>query len=166
VENVSYRGPLHQALFTTAKQEIGNNRTNFPKPTELYDMISPFGPNILAAEGDEWKAQRKVVNRSFGEHNNRLVWQETCRAVLELFEYWGEQGDGMRVDVPHVLDITRELTLMVISFAGMHFRTSTMPGSNIKGQRFWYEEHLEGRWVPSSQPQNGSFQSSGGEVGR
>jgi len=89
-----------------AKQEIGNNRTNFPKPTELYDMISPFGPNILAAEGDEWKAQRKVVNRSFGEHNNRLVWQETCRAVLELFEYWGEQGDGMRVDVPHVLDIT------------------------------------------------------------
>ena len=107
-------------------------------------MISPFGPNILAAEGDEWKAQRKVVNRSFGEHNNRLVWQETCWVVLELFEYWREQGDGMRVDVPHVLDITRELTLMVISFAGMHFRTSMMSGSNFKGQRFWYEEHLEG----------------------
>jgi len=64
---------------------------------------------------------RKVVSRCFGERNNRLVWQETCRAVLELFEYWNEQGGGMRVDVPHVLDITRELTLMVISFAGMYF---------------------------------------------
>jgi hypothetical protein len=68
-----------------------------------------------------------VVNRCFGEHNNRLVWQETCRAVLELFEYWNEQGGGMRVDVPHVLDITRELTLMVISFAGMYFYTWTSP---------------------------------------
>jgi cytochrome P450 len=112
-----------QALFTTAKQDIGNNRTSFPKPTEIYELISPFGPNIMSAEGDEWKAQRKVVSRSFGEHNNRLVWQETCRAVLELFEYWSEQGGGMKVDVPHVLDITRELTLMVISFAGMYFYT-------------------------------------------
>lgn len=114
-----------QALFTIAKQHIGNNRANFPKPTEEYDEISPFGPNILAAEGDEWKAQRKVVSRCFGEHNNRLVWQETCRAVLELFEYWNEQGGGMKINVPHVLDITRQLTLMVISFAGMYLYTWT-----------------------------------------
>ena len=119
---------LHtQAVFITAKQDIGNNRTSFPKPSELYDMISPFGPNIVAAEGDEWKAQRKVVSRCFGEHNNRLVWQETCRAVLELFEYWSDQGGGMKIDVPHVLDITRELTLMVISFAGMYLHTRAYP---------------------------------------
>jgi len=55
--------------------------------------------------------------------------------VLELFEYWGEQGDGMEVVVPHVLDITRELTLMVISFAGMCFHTWTCPdlSSSTKG---------------------------------
>ena len=104
-----YRVPLTvalhtQALLITPKQDIGNNRTSFPKPSELYDAISPFGPNVLAAEGDEWKAQRKVVSRCFGEHNNRLFWQETCRAVLELFEYWSDQGGGIKIDVPHVLD--------------------------------------------------------------
>ena len=112
---------LYTRALLTADQDIGNNRTDFPKLTEEYEMISTFGTNVVAAEGDEWKAQRKVVGRSFGEHNNRLVWQETCRAVLELFEYWSEQGDGVQVDVPHVLNITRDLTLMVISFAGMYF---------------------------------------------
>lgn len=128
VFRIPFTATLHtHVLFITAKQDIGNNRTNFPKPTELYDAISPFGPNVLAAEGDEWKAQRKVVSRSFGEHNNRLVWGETCRAMLELLEYWREQGGGMKVEVPHVLDITRELTLMVISFAGMYFHTWPCP---------------------------------------
>jgi hypothetical protein len=93
----------------------------------MYDAISPFGPSVLSAEGDEWKAQRKVVSRSFGEQNNRFVWQETCRAVEELFEYWSEQGGGMKVDVPHALNITRELTLMVISSAGKYFHTWTCP---------------------------------------
>ena len=47
--------------------------------------------------------------------------------MLELFEYWSDQGGGMKIDVPHVLDITRELTLMVISYAGMYFHTWSYP---------------------------------------
>ena len=95
--------------------QITRARTRFPKPVDFYRVLATFGPNVLVAEGDAWKAQRRVVAPAFSERNNRLVWKETERVVRELVrDVWGHGGDaeggkvreGEEAEVAHVLDIT------------------------------------------------------------
>ena len=76
--------------------QITRARTRFPKPVDFYRVLATFGPNVLVAEGDAWKAQRRVVAPAFSERNNRLVWEETGRVVRELVrDVWGhEDGEG------------------------------------------------------------------------
>lgn len=81
-------------------------------------MIAVFGPNIVTTEADEWRRHRKIVARSFGETNHRLVWEETNNIVLDLFAHWDRQGNGDEIRVPNVRELTREIAVMVISIAG------------------------------------------------
>ena len=100
----------------------------FPKPPAIYKLLSIFGPNILAAEGEEWRRHRKIVARCFGETNNRLVWEETIKIVLELFAHWDQQGDGDEIKVPSMKEITREIAIMVIGIAGQHLVSLPIEG--------------------------------------
>lgn len=98
-----------------------NQRTLFVKPVAVYKMIELFGKSVISTEGDEWKMHRKVVQRAFSEPNNKLVWQETISAVLELFSYWDMSGYGDEVNLESTSQMTRDLALMVISAAGAIF---------------------------------------------
>ena len=100
------------------QQQIATQHSKFPKPVAIYKVLSTFGSNIIATEGEEWRRHRKIVARSFGETNNRLVWEETIRIVLDLFTHWDRQGNGGEINVPSVKEITREIAIMVISIAG------------------------------------------------
>lgn len=39
----------------------------FPKPVEIYDVLSFYGRNLVASEHEEWKRFRKVSAPSFSE---------------------------------------------------------------------------------------------------
>ena len=109
----------YHILFTSPRQQqIATQHSAFPKPLAVYKLLSVFGPNIVATEGEEWRRHRKIVARSFGETNNRLVWEETTKIVLDLFAHWDRQGNGDEFRVPSVREITREIAVMVLGIAG------------------------------------------------
>jgi hypothetical protein len=85
-----------------------------------FKFASIFGANIFASEGEEWKKYRKITAPAFSEvcpehhllpnrdhqcqKNNKLVWDETIRIMMDLFEnVWGERSE---VVVDHCADIT------------------------------------------------------------
>lgn len=80
--------------------------------------MSLFGPNIVASEGDEWKRHRKIASPSFSERNNLLVFNETTKIILGLFEYWESQGQGESIAIANMADVTFEIAMMVIAAAG------------------------------------------------
>ena len=100
---------------------MASNRPNFPKPTELYTTLSLFGGNIVTTEHDEWRKHRKVASPAFSERNSALVFQETTRIVLNLFQMWKEQGTGDIVAIPDMTDTTFELALQVIASAAFGY---------------------------------------------
>jgi hypothetical protein len=74
----------------------------------------------VASEGGEWKKYRKIVAPAFSEvcpehhsspnpeyrrqRNNKLVWDETIRIMMDLFDnVWGDRPE---VVVDHCVDIT------------------------------------------------------------
>jgi len=83
----------------------------------MYRALSLFGPNILTAESDEWKRHRRIAAPSFSERNNRLVYEDTTRITMELFEHWSAGQKGV-VKVDDAVTFTSKLALMAISAAG------------------------------------------------
>ena len=112
----SIRVPDPQSL-----QEVVLNRPNFPKPTEVYETLSIFGRNIVITEHDEWRKHRKVASPAFSERNNALVFQETTRIVLDLFQMWKEQGNEDMIVIPDMTHVTFELALQVIASAAFGY---------------------------------------------
>ncbi|KAI3614982.1 cytochrome p450 [Moniliophthora roreri] len=101
---------------TTAIKEITSSRAQFPKPVELYAILLLFGKNIVASEGELWKKYRKIASPAFSDRNNALVWNETVRIMLDLFnDVWGSREV---ITVDYALDITLTITLFAISAAG------------------------------------------------
>ena len=97
------------------------NRPSFPKLTEVYEALSLFGRNIVGTEHEEWRKHRKVASPAFSERNNTLVFQETTRIVLDLFQMWKEQGNGDVISIPDMTDVTFELALQVIASAAFGY---------------------------------------------
>ncbi|VDC04500.1 unnamed protein product [Peniophora sp. CBMAI 1063] len=98
-----------------AIKEITTHRARFPKPLKNYEVVSFFGGNIVATEGEEWKRHRKICAPAFSERNNKLVWDESVRVVLELIDGVWKRADTLSTD--HVLELTVQITLFVISAA-------------------------------------------------
>ncbi|KAI8969412.1 cytochrome P450 [Trametes punicea] len=129
-----------------AKEIIGA-RARFPKLTEDYRLLATFGSNILVTEGEVWKRQRKIAAPAFSERNYRLVWDETIHIVEDLLQnVWGDKDV---VEIPHVLDITVGITLLVIGVAGFGRRISwvedniTPPGHSMTFKEALYHvSHL------------------------
>lgn len=57
-----------------AIRAIMGDRHMFPKPLELYRILSIYGENVLITEGDEWKKHRKIVAPAFSEDTYVLDW--------------------------------------------------------------------------------------------
>jgi cytochrome P450 len=99
-----------------AIKEVITTRARFPKPVKDYKILTFFGDNIIASEGEEWKRYRKIAAPAFGERNNNLVWDETMAVMSDLFDnVWGSQKI---IVVDQALDITVPIALFVISAAG------------------------------------------------
>ncbi|KAF8903954.1 cytochrome P450 [Gymnopilus junonius] len=105
-----------------AVKEVISARARFPKPVAQYKVLTFFGRNIVASEGDEWKRYRKITAPAFSDRNNKLVWDETVKIMNDLFtEVWMDK-DVITVD--HCVDITLPIALFVIGVAGFGRRIS------------------------------------------
>jgi hypothetical protein len=99
---------------------VASSRVRFPKPIYLYTVLSVFGSNIVASEGEQWKRYRTVTAPAFSEvcnrllkspfsqcdpqRNTRLVWDETIRIMFDLFDnVW---GDSPEIVLDHCVEIT------------------------------------------------------------
>ncbi|KAF9059688.1 cytochrome P450 [Rhodocollybia butyracea] len=105
-----------------AIKEVTTARARFPKPVKVYRALSFFGGNIVASEGEDWKRYRKIAAPTFNDRNNRLIWDETTRIILALFDdVWGSQDT---VILDHALTITLPIALFVLSAAAFGRRIS------------------------------------------
>lgn len=96
--------------------QITTRRNDFPKPTELYDAVNVYGPNVVGTEGSVWRHQRKITSPPFTEKNNELVWRESMeQAKAMLADWFGSDNAGVVQDLG---SDTMRLTLHVISKAG------------------------------------------------
>ncbi|KAJ3984113.1 cytochrome P450 [Lentinula detonsa] len=105
-----------------AIKEVTASRARFPKPVKQYKVLSFFGDNIVASEGDDWKRYRKIAAPAFSDRNNKLIWDETVRIILDLFDnVWGSQES---IVIDHALDITLPIALFVLGAAAFGRRIS------------------------------------------
>ncbi|KAG2139547.1 cytochrome P450, partial [Suillus cothurnatus] len=109
-------GSMLIADVTVIKDIVWSRGQHFPKPLGQYNILTFFGKNIIAFEGNEWKRYRKIVAPRFSERNNRLVWDATTKIMLDLFDtVWAGQEE---VVVNHTVDLTSPIALFVIGAAG------------------------------------------------
>jgi|SRR5712672_1418015 len=112
---------------------------------ERYAPATIFGDNIVASEGAEWKKYRKITAPAFSEvcfelclwhkseyacqKNHKLVWDETVRIMMDLFDQvWCDRSE---IVVDHCLDITLPVRYLWLIFhpysdvsARLHFLSS------------------------------------------
>ncbi|EKM52723.1 uncharacterized protein PHACADRAFT_211944 [Phanerochaete carnosa HHB-10118-sp] len=132
VSSISVLPKAHNIFLVAdaaAIKEITLSRAQFPKPVKQYAVLTFFGKNIVASEGEDWKRYRKIAAPAFSERNNRLVWEETVKIMADLFEnVWGEQK---AITVDHAVDITLPIALLVIGVAGFGRRMTWQEDSKL-----------------------------------
>lgn len=92
------------------------NRAEYPKPYKMFTGISIYGPNIVAADFDDWKRHRRVAGPSFSDRNNKLVYEETTQLTMELFDRWATEGKVIKVE--DAVTVTSKLSVMINCIAG------------------------------------------------
>ncbi|EMR72622.1 putative cytochrome p450 monooxygenase protein [Eutypa lata UCREL1] len=128
-----------EAITSVFKRSI-----DFPRPVWVNDVLGVFGPNISCAEGQSWKAQRKVATRCFNEANNEIVWGETLGLSHDMIHYWSSKPS-----IKSSADDIRTLTLNVLARAGF-------------GKSFKFRGHEEQR--PADEIQSMSYRESLGLI--
>ncbi|KAG8687554.1 hypothetical protein FRC11_006996 [Ceratobasidium sp. 423] len=111
--------PVTSAYYVSdldALKKILAHRGAFKKHAYDYRMLTIFGKNLLSAEGDEWKRQRRIVAPVFSEKNNRLVLSSAKWFVDQMTNEWDHKTATHVQDVDS--DITMQITLCVIAKAG------------------------------------------------
>jgi cytochrome P450 len=90
--------------------------------TMSVEMLEPYGPNVVTAEGSTYRFHVRMVAPSFGDNTgvNELVWQETSRQTKLLMDIWTKV-------TPKNLDTDiNALTLAIISLAGFGKRLESV----------------------------------------
>ncbi|PSR75303.1 putative cytochrome P450 [Coniella lustricola] len=108
-----------------ALMECFRRRTDFPRCVEMTEILNVFGKNLSTVEGQQWKAQRKVIATCFNDQNHKVVWSESLSLANDMLAYWARQ-----VSVTTTAEDLRTLSLHVLSGAGF-------------GKFFKFEGHTE-----------------------
>ncbi|CAE6528800.1 unnamed protein product [Rhizoctonia solani] len=99
-----------------AIKHVSYSRNNFGKNMEDYAILNQFGSNLVVAEGEEWKRQRRIIAPAFSDKNNRLVWDTAKGFVEQMIGSWGPKKPATIHDVSEELALP--LSLCVIAKAG------------------------------------------------
>ncbi|KAI2638476.1 cytochrome P450 [Xylaria nigripes] len=100
--------------------EITSRREDFPKPTEMYGILSMFGRNIVTTEGAEWRMHRKVTSASFNEKNSALVFTAAAELARGMTDYWIQTHKNGTIKT--IEQDTMSLALKIISYVGFGLR--------------------------------------------
>ncbi|KIO32308.1 hypothetical protein M407DRAFT_215219 [Tulasnella calospora MUT 4182] len=116
-----------------------SNRALFEKPIEMYDLLMLYGDNLLTTEGETWSRHRRLANPSFAEASIRYVWEQTVRIMDEMFDDWGENSSK---GIPHVPDLTKEITLLILGAVafGQETHWESGPGSPPDGHKMTFRQ--------------------------
>nr|BAL05101.1 cytochrome P450 [Phanerodontia chrysosporium] len=99
-----------------AKQVV-STKGQFFKAYDTTLITLLWGPNIFAANGEEWRKHRRIINPAFSNATFASVWEQTSRVFDEMEV--GEGWAGKRaVDLPVVNGLTNKLALILISTCG------------------------------------------------
>ncbi|KAF8919333.1 cytochrome P450 [Mucidula mucida] len=123
-------------------KDLTTDTSRFQKPLKLYEPVTFFGPNILAAEGLDWKRYKKICAPAFSERNMKMVWDESLRTMNEYFDHIQSNGDGISVD--NFRQEAVQVTIRVIASAGFGMRLSWSDHDSVPtGHRLTMEETFE-----------------------
>lgn len=101
-----------------AIRAILGDRHMFPKPLELYRILSIYGENVLITEGDEWKKHRKIVAPAFSEDTYVLDWavatSVTKHWLASLDKKATQSSDGIAIE-ENINKFCLHLTLSILT---------------------------------------------------
>ncbi len=133
--------PKRNLLFTADANvisQITSRKNDFPKPTEIYELLNVYGDNVITSEGQLWRHHRKITGPPFSEKNNRLVWTETLEQCQAMVNCWldGNTEKTESKTLYTLADDVMRLSLYVISRAGFGVRLQwpETKGTRASGQ--------------------------------
>ncbi|KAI0656081.1 cytochrome P450 [Cubamyces menziesii] len=119
------------AIYTSSLEvarQIVSTRGSFYKHTETTGITLEWGPNLFAANGDEWKRFRRVITPAFSSATYSSMWTEAASVFdqMVLGEGWLTKDS---VDIPNTDSLTNKFALVVIATSGFGHPLSW----NLKG---------------------------------
>ncbi|KAF8235020.1 cytochrome P450 [Tricholoma matsutake] len=125
--------PIFWLSDAKAIKAVSADRVLFSKDVEAYEPLNIYGPNIVGAEGSEWKRHRSAANSAFNDENNALVWRESARILYEWFdEIDNPEGPPQIGDSIDLLQAFTHIALLIISSAGFGHRVSLKEDSKAE----------------------------------
>lgn len=97
-------------------KQISSGRGSFKKSLQEYEILRTFGNNLIVAEGEDWKRQRRICAPAFSDKNNRLVWTTANGFMDDMLGGWA-QGEPVHVR-DACEDLAIRIALCVIAKAG------------------------------------------------
>ncbi|MCJ1329990.1 hypothetical protein MMC10_006671 [Thelotrema lepadinum] len=117
-------GPGTLELWTTDSEVtkiITGHATfrNFHQSEIMKIASGVFGPSILAANGDDWRRQRRIIAPIINEHISATVWHETVEQAKEMLGHFtGNLDENGRAGVTdRTIEGLRRIAINVLGAA-------------------------------------------------
>src|ERR1700761_7187304 len=62
-------------------------RKEFHQPELVGRILNFLGPTLLAANGEEWQRQRRIIAPNLNERISKSVWAESCSQASKMSDY-------------------------------------------------------------------------------
>ncbi|KAH9895604.1 cytochrome P450 [Cubamyces lactineus] len=108
------------AIYTSSLEvarQVLSTRGAFYKSREFTAVTLEWGPNLFAANGDEWKRLRRIITPAFDPSTYTSLWTETAAVFdgMVKSEGWTTKTP---VDIPNTNPLTNKFALILISTTG------------------------------------------------
>lgn len=113
-----------------AIRQITARREHFPKPTESYELLAIFGPNVVTTEGAVWRMHRKVTAASFNEKNAAHTFAESVNQAQSMVATWTGPDGKPKGTIRSLEHDTLTLALNIIGYVGFGLRL-LWPGQTL-----------------------------------
>jgi cytochrome P450 len=73
-------------------------RKEFQQPELVGQVINFLGPTLLAANGEDWQRQRRVIAPNLNERISKSVWAESCSQATKMSDYLIKNPGSKTID--------------------------------------------------------------------
>ncbi|KAL6236746.1 hypothetical protein BDW75DRAFT_249870 [Aspergillus navahoensis] len=103
-------------------QSVLQRRLDFPQAPIVARIMGFFGPNVLCANGGEWKRHRRMFSANLDERVSSTVWTESIRQAQDMLKYMLQHPGNQ------TLDGLKSIAINVIAKAGFSQEEQWAPG--------------------------------------